>query len=645
MNKISLCKKRFGGAILTALLIIGILFGAHTAYAAELEPDWDDPDYVKMMEHQDSIGQEEEETGEDILTASCGTTTADPYTDQTYDHGDKLDSARLLYGLDISKWQPEVDWSQVKDSGASFVILRIGYSTTSSGTLSADPYFDGGNDAGVSHYYDAKAQDLKIGIYYFSQATTVDEAKAEAEYTLELLGDKEIDLPIVFDYETSENYRNYGLSAAEGTDICKAYCEVITAAGYDAMIYANKTYLTSYLNMSELEQDYRVWIARYNTYTGYDGAYEFWQYTSSGCVPGIEDNVDCNFWYLPNDDVLSNSSTGSILLAAPDEVVGKAATKTSIALTWDHVEGAEGYEILRSDSYSGTYSVIAETEDASYTDAGLVQGREYYYKVRAYAVENDFRTEGKASSVMTVYTPLSISYTLKTTIDLNMRAQAGTEYEILGSLDEGDTVTLVAVTRRSNGDVWYRVKGTISGEELEGYISGLYSKYVISKVTSLTGEADTTTSVNVTWTKQSGVTGYQIYRADNLTGTYKKIATVSASKHAYLNTGLTKYAQYYYKVRSYIKVDGVVTYGSFSKVSILGGKGTSFKVKVTAAAKMNYYTGSSFKKLTALPKGTILKAKNRTLDSKGVWWYYCTGTVNGKNVAGYVSTAYLKKVS
>jgi len=194
-------------------------------------------------------------------------------------------------GIDVSKYQPSINWSSVKASGVNYVIIRCGYRGASTGVLIEDPYFK-------SHIKGAKAAGLKVGVYFFTTALTEAEAVEEASMVAYLCQGYGIDYPVFMDCESSSRAGYNGMSASQRTAIIKAFCNTIRSAGYTPGVYANKTWLTSYMNVGELS-GFKIWLAQYNTAgPTYTGRYDLWQYTSKGSVNGISGNVDMNQSYL-----------------------------------------------------------------------------------------------------------------------------------------------------------------------------------------------------------------------------------------------------------------------------------------------------------------------------------------------------------
>ena len=201
-----------------------------------------------------------------------------------------LNSGNAIKGIDVSEWQGNIDWQQVKDSGVEYVIIRVGGRGTSEGTLYGD--------SRCQEYYEgATAVGLKVGAYIFAQSITEEEAIEEAEYVLEAVKNWDIQMPLVYDWEYIDKYaRTAHMDSRTLTDMAKAFCDRILAAGYEPMLYFGRSQSADLLNLEELV-DYRFWLAMYTTIMDYPYKVDMWQYTDTGSVPGISGNVDLNLWF------------------------------------------------------------------------------------------------------------------------------------------------------------------------------------------------------------------------------------------------------------------------------------------------------------------------------------------------------------
>lgn len=189
-------------------------------------------------------------------------------------------------GIDVSKWQEEIDWEKVKNSGVEFAIIRVGYQTEYDGEYVVDPYF-------VQNIEGAKGVGLPVGIYFYSYAKTLAQATEQAEWVTEQLSDYEIDLPIAFDWESWTSFNTTGMSFYTINKVANTFLDKLTENGYKAMLYGSSSYLKDIWYPSK----YDTWLAHYTSKTNYDGDYFLWQMCDTGRVDGIDNYVDINIMY------------------------------------------------------------------------------------------------------------------------------------------------------------------------------------------------------------------------------------------------------------------------------------------------------------------------------------------------------------
>ncbi|MGN0376583.1 MAG: GH25 family lysozyme [Suilimivivens sp.] len=201
-----------------------------------------------------------------------------------------LDNGSGHLGIDVSKWNGNIDWNAVKNSGVSYAIIRCGYRGSTTGALIEDPMFR-------SNIQGAQNAGIKVGVYFFTQAISEVEAVEEASMVLSLIKGYNITYPIFLDVEPS-NGRGDGISVDTRTAVCKAFCQTIQNSGYKAGIYANKTWFNEKINTPSLT-GYKIWLAQYAAAPTYTRTkYDMWQYSSTGKISGISGNVDMNISYL-----------------------------------------------------------------------------------------------------------------------------------------------------------------------------------------------------------------------------------------------------------------------------------------------------------------------------------------------------------
>lgn len=195
------------------------------------------------------------------------------------------------FGIDVSKWNGEIDWDKVKSAGVEYAIIRVGYRGSSTGALVEDPYFE-------RNIKGAIASDIPVGVYFFTQAVNEVEAVEEASMVIKLCSEYNLTYPVFIDTEgAGGNGRADKLGQAERTLVCRAFCSTIKNAGYKAGVYASRNWFNNNLLSDQLEQDV-IWLAEYRETPLYQGYYQMWQYSSNGSIDGIEGRVDINLSYL-----------------------------------------------------------------------------------------------------------------------------------------------------------------------------------------------------------------------------------------------------------------------------------------------------------------------------------------------------------
>ena len=198
------------------------------------------------------------------------------------------------FGVDVSKYQKNIDWEQIKKAGVSFVIVRIGYrGYGASGALVLDPMFE-------EHFTNVKNAGLKVGVYFFSQATTEEEAKEEAFACAYVLNGRKLDYPIFFDTEASGasngSGRADGLGMEDRTKCAIAFCEEVKAQGYKPGVYASTLWYRKRVNLNSLKK-YTIWNAHYGVASSpIDCA--LWQGTCTARLPGYKGDMDVNISYI-----------------------------------------------------------------------------------------------------------------------------------------------------------------------------------------------------------------------------------------------------------------------------------------------------------------------------------------------------------
>lgn len=197
-------------------------------------------------------------------------------------------NSKTKIGIDVSRWQGDIDFNKVKEAGAEFVILRIGVESKQGEEIGMDSKYK-------QNIKRAKDAGLEVGVYLYSIALTQDVARSHAEWVIKALDGEKLDLPIVFDWENFNKWNEYKLSFHDINSIANTFIETVEKSGYKGMLYSSKFYLE---NIWENKNKYPVWLAHYTNKTNYEGKYDIWQMCNDGVIDGINGDVDIDIMYL-----------------------------------------------------------------------------------------------------------------------------------------------------------------------------------------------------------------------------------------------------------------------------------------------------------------------------------------------------------
>lgn len=215
-------------------------------------------------------------------TTSSSASTYQNFSDIVAKH--KTENTKI--GLDVSKWQGNINFQQVKDAGVEFVFIRIGTQKGIDGEYVIDPYFE-------QNIKGFQSVGIPVGVYFYTYANSNKAASKDAKWVIENLKPYKLELPVVFDWENWSFYQEFDKSFYNLTQMANTFLSTIEKAGYKAMLYSSKNYLENVW----FETNYPVWLAHYTEKTTYQGKYDVWQLCSNGSVPGIKGAVDINVMY------------------------------------------------------------------------------------------------------------------------------------------------------------------------------------------------------------------------------------------------------------------------------------------------------------------------------------------------------------
>lgn len=204
----------------------------------------------------------------------------------------KYKNDNTLIGIDVSKWQGDIDYKMLKKAGCEFVIMRMGVFTEGDKDLVIDSYYKKNIQA-------AKEVDLKVGIYVYTDITNEEMAKSLAKQINDLLGDTKLDFPVAYDFESWSNFKSLNTSIYNLDKTFNIFAKEMKKYGYDTMLYGSKYYLENiWINKNKLP----VWLAHYTNNTNYQGDYILWQMSNTGRIAGINGDVDIDIYYKQKKD-------------------------------------------------------------------------------------------------------------------------------------------------------------------------------------------------------------------------------------------------------------------------------------------------------------------------------------------------------
>lgn len=189
-------------------------------------------------------------------------------------------------GLDISKWQGDVNYSKLKEQGVDFVMIKIGGQTEIGGEFKLDPRF-------YDNIKGAIDNDIKVGVYFYSYAKSVDEAIKQADWIHDKLEGYNINMPIVFDWENWGKFTMFHISFHTLNKVATGFIDRVESMGYDGVLYSSKYYLENIWYKDE----YINWLAYYNDEFDNYKDYYMWQMCSDGKIDGIDGYVDIDIRY------------------------------------------------------------------------------------------------------------------------------------------------------------------------------------------------------------------------------------------------------------------------------------------------------------------------------------------------------------
>ena len=494
-------------------------------------------------------------------------------------------------GIDVSKWNGNINWKSVKNSGVDYVIIRAGY-----GTSTVDPKFK-------TYIEGAKSAGLKIGVYWFSYATSTEKAIQEAQKCLETLSPykNSITYPVFFDFEyDSVRYAKENgvtITKTSATNMANAFINTVKAKGYSTGIYTNKDFSSTYYT-DDLIDSNTLWVAQYSSTNTFGRPYSMWQYSEKGSVPGISGYVDLNYTYLKtfsSNSNIENPSTPSTEKGVTTDNVNfrnSASTSSSIITT---IPKNTTIEIIDK-SNSGWYKIE-------------------YKGVTGYVSSKYVDLNGNNSDNNTNDKPSTSTQKGVTTANVNFRNSASTSSSIIATIPKNTTIKVIS--KSTSG--WYKIEY----KGVTGYVS---SKYVNldnndDKPSTSTEKGITTANVNL---RKSAST------SSSILDTIPKNTTIQVISKS--NSGWYKVE--YKGVTGYVSSKYVTLNGNNSDENTNDKPSTSTEKGVTTAnVNLRKSASTSSSILDTIPKNTTIQVISKSNSG----WY----KVKYKGNTGYVSSKYI----
>ena len=491
-------------------------------------------------------------------------------------------------GIDVSKLNGTIDWKSVKNSGIDYVIIRAGY-----GTSTVDPQFK-------TYIEGAKNAGLKIGVYWFSYATSTEKAIIEAQKCLETLSPykNSITYPVFFDFEyDSVAYaKKNGVKVTKelATKMANAFINTVKSKGYTTGIYTNKDFSSTYYTEDLIDSN-NLWVAKYSSTNTFGRPYSMWQYSEKGIVPGIKGYVDLNYTCLKTFN--SNSTSSNI----PSNSTGKGVTTANVNF---RNSASTSSSIITTIPKNTTVEIIDKSTTGWYKIkykgvAGYISSK--------YVSLNVNNTDDSSTNKPSTSTEKGV-----TTDNVNFRNSASTSSSIITTIPKNTTIQVI--DKSTSG--WYKVEY----KGVTGYVS---SKYIT--LDSTNNKPSTST--------QKGVTTSNV--------NFRKGASTSSSILATIPKNTTieiidKSTSGWYKVEYRGNTGYVSTkYVTLNTNSSTTDKPSTSTEKGVTTDNLNFRKSASTSSsiLATIPKNTTIEI----IDKSTSGWY----KVKYKGNTGYVSSKYV----
>lgn len=380
---------------------------------------------------------------------------------------DENETEDITFGIDVSYYQGTISWKKVAESGIDFVMVRVGYRTMANGEIAADTN-------AKYNMQEAQKYGIKVGAYFFSTATTNNEAIEEANWVADYISKYKITYPVAYNCEGFENSgsRQYNMTKTQRTDAALAFMNRITERGYSAMFYASKSEMEGDADWetSRISSLYKVWVAQYpstpypqTTASSYTGTHAMWQHTNKGTVPGISKPVDVNIAYFGYDTEKEAQDT-----TTPEEVGADVEALMKFTTVEETVTAKEETR-LRDKPSQGSDSNVTYTlkNGETVTRTGVsnsgwsrvvLNGKTYYAVSSLLTTDLSYKPPQEApdDGIKTEFTAVNEKVTAKEVVNLRTKPSVDDSIApVAAQLKNGDVATRTGI----NNEVgWSRVE-------------------------------------------------------------------------------------------------------------------------------------------------------------------------------------------
>ena len=524
-----------------------------------------------------------------------------------------------LEGIDVSYHQGSINWSKVKAAGIDYAILRCGFGQDL--VNQDDSMWEKNADA-------CTELGIPFGAYLYSYATTEAKAVGEAKHVLRLIENYDLQYPVYYDIEDASQKK---LGKEKLGKIAKAFADVIEDAGYEVGIYASYSWFNSYLT-ADVFDNYSRWVARYNTYCGYEKDYHMWQYSSSGKVNGVSGNVDMDYLVGTNvacevAEVELNQEKYSLKVGESTEleaqVLPKNAFEKEIIWTTDannvvRVEDgtvtalAEGTATVKATSKESKdiyatckVTVSRENDLPQITSSPAIDDKntvEPTMEVPATiapepttgsvvtSVPTPEQTTTMPSATVPVVTPTPTVTPVVTIVQTKMPQATATSTKTPQTTATAVPTKMPQATATTAPTKTPQITSTVTPTKVP--------TVSVANVKRFTYRAITNKKLKLSWKKVNGVSGYRVYYYNTITKKYATLKTISSKKNSIEITDLAGKklkpgTVYKFKIAAYKTVSGKKVFGekagleTVTKPDSIKIKSISRKTSTKATVKWN----------------------------------------------------------